>query len=90
MWVPAMKKAGVRYLRSYQTRHIYASMIPSAGEHPMWIAKQMGLKDWTMTASVYGQWMPAADTEADLKAEELWSANSAANTSAIFCPNFPD
>lgn len=56
----------------------------------MWIAKQMGLKDWTMTASVYGQWMPAADTEADLKAEELWSANSAANTSAIFCPNFPD
>ncbi len=35
MWVPAMKKAGVRYRRPYQTRHTYASMMLSAGEHPM-------------------------------------------------------
>ncbi|WP_234790175.1 Arm DNA-binding domain-containing protein [Pseudomonas amygdali] len=42
MWVPAMKKAGVRYRRPYQTRHTYASMMLSAGEHPMWVAKQLG------------------------------------------------
>lgn len=69
MWVPAMKKAGVRYRRPYQTRHTYASMMLSAGEHPMWVAKQMGHKDWTMIARVYGRWMPSADEDAGNKAE---------------------
>lgn len=69
MWVPAMKKAGVRYRRPYQTRHTYASMMLSAGEHPMWVAKQMGHTDWTMIARVYGRWMPSADAYAGNKAE---------------------
>ncbi|MCJ2373753.1 DUF3596 domain-containing protein [Pseudomonas sp. RGM 3321] len=72
MWIPAMKKAGVRYRRPYQTRHTYASMMLSAGEHPMWVAKQMGHSDWTMIARVYGRWMPAADISAGHRAENLW------------------
>lgn len=39
-------------------------MMLSAGEHPMWETKQMGHKDWTMIAKIYGKWMPAADTDA--------------------------
>lgn len=69
MWIPAMKKAGVRYRRPYQTRHTYASMMLSAGEHPMWVAKQMGHTDWTMIARVYGRWMPSADMDSGHKAE---------------------
>ncbi len=72
MWVPAMKKAGVRYRRPYQTRHTYASMMLSAGEHPMWVAKQMGHTDWTMIARVYGRWMPSADEIAGQKATALF------------------
>ncbi|AKF49867.1 site-specific integrase [Pseudomonas syringae] len=72
MWVTAMKKAGARYRRPYQTRHTYASMMLSAGEHPMWVAKQMGHTDWTMIARVYGRWMPSADSSAGNKAEALW------------------
>ncbi|AVF54170.1 DUF3596 domain-containing protein [Pseudomonas fulva] len=72
MWHPAMKKAGVRYRRPYQTRHTYASMMLSAGEHPMWVAKQMGHSDWTMIARVYGRWMPSADNDAGGKAEQMW------------------
>ena len=45
MWMPAIKKAGVRYRRPYQTRHTYASMMLSAGEPPMSVAKQMGHTD---------------------------------------------
>lgn len=75
MWTPALKKAGVRYRRPYQTRHTYASMMLSAGEHPMWVARQMGHSDWTMIARVYGRWMPSADTLAGGKAEALWNAN---------------
>jgi integrase len=73
MWVPAMKKAGIRYRRPYQTRHTYASMMLSAGEHPMWVAKQMGHTDWTMIARVYGRWMPHADDSSGSKAVSMWT-----------------
>jgi hypothetical protein len=39
-------------------RHTHALTMLSAGEHPMWVAKQMGHADWTMIARVYGRWMP--------------------------------
>lgn len=72
MWAHAVKKAGVRYRRPYQTRHTYASMMLSAGEHPMWVAKQMGHRDWTMISRVYGRWMPALEDDAGSKAEMQW------------------
>lgn len=73
MW--ALKRGGVRYRKPYQTRHTYASMMLSAGEHPMWVAKQMGHKDWTMIARVYGRWMPDADIAAGHRAEALFARN---------------
>ncbi len=75
MWTPALKKAGVRYRRPYQTRHTYASMMLSAGEHPMWVAQQMGHSDWTMIARVYGRWMPSTDAGAGQKAVAQFSGN---------------
>lgn len=36
-WGHALKRAGVRYRRPYQTHHTYASMMLSSGEHPMWV-----------------------------------------------------
>ena len=89
MWVPAMKKAGVRYRRPYQTRHTYASMMLSAGEHPMWVAKQMGHKDWTMIARVYGRWMPSADTSAGTRAEAIWQSNECIMSLAEDAPRSP-
>ncbi|MCY1525550.1 putative defective protein IntQ [compost metagenome] len=73
MWAPGLKKAGVRYRRPYQTRHTFASMMLSAGEHPMWVAQQMGHSDWTMIARVYGRWMPGADEQAGAKAEAVFA-----------------
>ncbi|OBY57757.1 Arm DNA-binding domain-containing protein [Pseudomonas sp. AU12215] len=75
LWQYALKRAGVRYRRPYQTRHTYASMMLSAGEHPMWVAQQMGHSDWTMIARVYGRWMPTADETAGSKAEERFAKN---------------
>ncbi|MET3134971.1 integrase [Oxalobacteraceae bacterium GrIS 1.11] len=72
LWTWALKRGGIRYRNPYQTRHTYASMMLSAGEHPMWVAKQMGHKDWTMIARVYGRWMPDADTLAGSRAEALF------------------
>lgn len=68
LWIPALKKAGVRYRNPYQTRHTFASMMLSAGEHPMWVANKMGHKDWSMIARRYGKWMPEAMPDAGQKA----------------------
>lgn len=76
LWMPAIRKSGVRYRRPYQTRHTYASMMLSAGEHPMWVAGQMGHRDWTMIARVYGRWMPSADAGAGGRAERLFAGNA--------------
>jgi integrase len=75
LWIPALKKAGVEYRNPYQTRHTYASTLLSAGEPPMWVANQMGHKDWAMIRRVYGRWIPEVDTTAGSKIMKLWSQN---------------
>ncbi len=75
LWTPALRKAGVVYRNPYQTRHTYASMMLSSGEHPMWVAKQMGHADWTMIARRYGKWMPDADPECGKKAVGIYGAD---------------
>lgn len=71
-WVKILPLAGVRYRKPYQTRHTYASMMLSAGEHPMWVAKQMGHANWSMIAQIYGRWMPEASPNAGSKAELMF------------------
>lgn len=76
VWVRILKLAGVRYRRPYQTRHTYASMMVSSGEHPMWVAKQMGHRDWTMIAKIYAKWMPEADEHAGQKAVAIFGSGN--------------
>ncbi|MBE9538511.1 MAG: site-specific integrase [Proteobacteria bacterium] len=71
-WQPAVRKARIRYRNPYQTRHTYASTLLSAGEDPMWVAQQMGHRDWGVIRSVYGRWIPEARPDAGNKAEALF------------------
>jgi integrase len=70
-WRPALTAAKVRYRYPYQTRHTYASTLLSAGEHVMWVAQQMGHKDWMMVARVYGKWIPDVAPDAGEKAAAI-------------------
>lgn len=72
LWTPALKKAGIRYRRPYQTRHTFASMMLSAGEPLAWVSKQLGHSNVLMTAKVYATWIPDSQPEAGLKAVELF------------------
>lgn len=72
LWQWAVKRAGVRYRYPYQTRHTYASMTLSAGEYPMWVAKQMGHADWSMIIRRYGRWMPDAEDQAGSRAASVF------------------
>lgn len=60
-------------MNPYQTRHNYASMMLSSGEHPMWVSQQMGHADWTMIARRYGKWMPDANPDSGGKAISLYA-----------------
>jgi integrase len=73
-WIPALRRAKVRYRRPYQTRHTYASRMLTAGESPMWVAAQMGHSDWGMIRRVYGKWIPDAQPEAGMKAFAMFNA----------------
>lgn len=57
IWETAMKRAGLRYRKAYQSRHTYACWSLTAGANPNFIAKQMGHSDAQMVYRVYGSWM---------------------------------
>ena len=78
-WLYALKAAGVRYRRPYQTRHTYASMMLSAGEPPMWVANQMGHADWGMIRKTYGKFMPDAIPDAGDRAVKIYGENAGTN-----------
>lgn len=71
-WRVTLKRAGVRYRYPYQTRHTYASTLLSAGENPVWVAAQMGHKDWVMIVRTYGRWIPSVDPTAGSKVAALF------------------
>jgi len=57
LWIPALKTGGVDYRNPYQTRHTFASILLSDNRNPLWVAQQMGHKDWGMIRKVYGRWL---------------------------------
>lgn len=72
MWKRILLRAGVRYRYPYQMRHTYASMMLQAGESVMWVAQQMGHRDWTFTARTYSRWVSLDAPEAGSLAAEKW------------------
>lgn len=75
-WQRALRRAGVRYRYPYQMRHSFASQALSAGENIMWVAKQMGHRDWTITAKKYARWIPSIVPDAGAKVAGLWTPES--------------
>jgi integrase len=71
----ACELAGVRYRRPYHCRHTYASTLLSSGENHLYVAEQMGHKDWSMISQVYGRWMNQAGVQAGQRLAESHSAN---------------
>lgn len=72
-WKTALKKAGIRYRRPYQTRHTYASMMLTAGEPLGWVANQMGHRDLSMLARIYARWIKSATPDVGNKAVAMFS-----------------
>lgn len=80
-WMPAIKKAGVRYRKPYQTRHTFASMCLSAGENLAWVSKMLGHSNVLQTARTYATWIPDSSPDAGQKMVDLFSENVVIKTS---------
>lgn len=72
-WIPALKKAGVRYRKAYQTRHTFASMMLSSGETLAWVSRMLGHSNVLQTARAYATWIPDTSPDAGLKAVEIFN-----------------
>jgi integrase len=89
LWAHALKRAGVRYRNPYQTRHTWASMQLTAGENPMWVAAQMGHKDWGMIRRHYGRWIRDADPAAGGRAVAMFAPENADQDADQTAQNHP-
>lgn len=67
-WAEACKAAGVRYRFPRQLRHTYATWMLMSREDPLWIARQMGHRDVSITLRVYAKYIPAMNPDAGMGA----------------------
>ncbi|MFT4271316.1 MAG: site-specific integrase [Pantoea sp.] len=57
MWNSALRRAGLRHRKAYESRHTYACWALSSGANPSFVATQMGHTSAKMIYEVYGRWM---------------------------------
>lgn len=67
-WRQALRAAGMRYRFPRQLRHTYASWMLMAREDPLWVARQMGHKDVSVTLRVYAKYIPSMNPDAGMRA----------------------
>jgi integrase len=65
VWIPALKKAGLKIREMRQTRHSFATVALSCGENPLWIAKVMGHRNTEMIIKVYSKYIENAGISND-------------------------
>ena len=57
LWEPALRRAGVKYRKPYQTRHTFASIMLTVGESVGWLSRQMGHTDVAFTLRTYARFV---------------------------------
>jgi len=57
VWYPLLRYLGFRRRRPYQLRHTCATLWLTAGENPLWIARQLGHSNVEMLFRVYARWV---------------------------------
>lgn len=83
-WQHAVRLAGVRYRKPYNTRHTFATLNLMAGANPMWVARQLGHTSMKMLLEKYARWIDAADKQREKsKIENLFCAKNVPESNKI-------
>ncbi len=65
IWLPTLKKNGIKVRDMKQTRHTFATIALSCGENPLWIAKVMGHRNTEMIINVYSKYVERVNGSTD-------------------------
>lgn len=76
VWYPLLKRLGFERRRPYQLRHTCATLWLSAGENPLWIARQLGHSSVEMLFRVYARWVKDATRNDGSAFEKLLAAEA--------------
>jgi integrase len=60
-WRNALRKAKIPYVRMYQMRHSFASMMIANNEEILWVSNMLGHKDSSTTLQVYASYLKRDD-----------------------------
>ena len=58
VWVPMLRRLGVRYRPPYQMRHTFATLAISVGENINWVARMLGHQSPVVTLERYNRFVP--------------------------------
>jgi len=76
LWIPALRKANIRYRKPYQTRHTFASMMITAEENIAWLSKQLGHSSISTTTQRYATFIDNTLPNAGEKASKLFGKST--------------
>lgn len=78
VWYPLLRLLGLERRRPYQLRHTCATLWLSAGENPLWIARQLGHSSVEMLFRVYARWVKDVTRNDGSAFEKLLAAEAPA------------
>ena len=64
VWIPLLKRAGLRYRKPHTLGHTFASMLIQAGESLAYVKEQLGHSSITITVDTYGPLIPGTNKAA--------------------------
>jgi len=64
VWLPLLRRSGVRYRKPHTLRHTFASMLIQAGESLAYVKDQLGHHSIKITVDVYGHLIPGTNKAA--------------------------
>jgi len=66
-----LRKAGLRKIRSHDSRHSYASQLLSDGVSPVYVKDQLGHHSIQITVDIYGHWIPSGNQDAVNRLDQM-------------------
>lgn len=64
VWIPLLKRAGLRYCKPHTLHHPFASMLIQAGESLAYVKEQLGHSSIIITVATYAHLIPGANKAA--------------------------
>lgn len=64
IWMPLLKRGGLRYRKPHTLRHTFASMLIHAGENLAYVKEQLGHSSISITVDTYGHLIPGTNKAA--------------------------